>query len=264
MAKPSNSRPKKTGAKKTRLDALLVERGLAPDLKKARGLIMAGQVIAGESRVDKPATPVRADVPLRLKLRKAHGYVSRGGLKLAGALDHFQLDPTGMTAIDLGASTGGFTDCLLKRGTARVYAVDVGYSLLDWTLQKDPRVVMLERTHAADLDEVRIPELVDLVVADISFNTLGRIVGPAIGRLKPGGRVMLLVKPQFELERGAVGEGGIVRDPAAWALACDRVAHVVRGFGLTVDGIVRSSITGTEGNVEFMLAGTAPQSLAGQ
>lgn len=251
MAKPKR-------AKKTRLDALLVERGLAPDLKKARALIMAGQVIVAESRVDKPATPVRADVAVRLKLRKSHGYVSRGGLKLAGALDHFQLDPAGLTAIDLGASTGGFTDCLLKRGAARVYAVDVGYGLLDWTLQQHPKVVMLERTHAADLDETRIPELVDLVVADISFNTLGRVVGPAVGRLKPGGRVMLLVKPQFELDRAAVGEGGIVRDPAAWAEACDRVAEVVRGFGLTVDGVVRSSITGTEGNVEFMLAGTAP------
>lgn len=241
---------------KPRVDELLVQRGLAPDLKKARALIMAGQVIAKERRVDKAGERVKPDIPLRIKTRKAHGYVSRGGVKLAGALDHFQIDPSGWTAIDLGASTGGFTDCLLQRGAARVYAVDVGYGLLDWRLQQDARVVNLERTHAAELTDTVLPEPVDLVVADISFNTLGRVVGPAVAQLKPGGRVLLLVKPQFEVDREAVGEGGIVRDPAARAEACDRVATVVRALGLAVDGIVESSITGTQGNIEFMMAGT--------
>lgn len=247
---------------KPRVDDLLVERGLAPDLKKARALIMAGQVVAGERRVDTAGQRVKPDTPLRVKTRKAHGYVSRGGVKLAGALDHFRIDPQGWAAIDLGASTGGFTDCLLQRGAARIYAVDVGYGLLDWRLQKDPRVINLERTHAADLSDALVPDPVDLVVADISFNTLGRVVGPAVTRLKPGGRVLLLVKPQFELDREAVGEGGIVRDPVARAEACARVAAVVQALGVRVDGVVESSITGTQGNVEFMLAGTAPSGLA--
>lgn len=241
--------------KRERVDALLVARGLAPDLRKARALIMAGQVIAGERRVDKAGVRIKPDTPLRLKLRKSHGYVSRGGVKLAGALEHFKVDPTGWTAIDLGASTGGFTDCLLQRGAAKVYAVDVGYGLLDWRISQDPRVVVLERTHAADLTEALIPEPVDLVVADISFNALSRIIGPAIGRLAPGGRVVLLVKPQFEVDRDAVGEGGIVRDPAAWAEACARVEAAVIGLGIVVEGVVESPIKGTEGNVEFLLSG---------
>jgi 23S rRNA (cytidine1920-2'-O)/16S rRNA (cytidine1409-2'-O)-methyltransferase len=246
-------------APKPRVDELLVQRGLAPDLKKARALIMAGQVIARDRRVDKAGERVKPDTPLRVKTRKSHGYVSRGGVKLAGALDHFQVDPAGWIAIDLGASTGGFTDCLLQRGAHRIYAVDVGYGLLDWRLQQDARVVNLERTHAAELTEALIPEAVDLVVADISFNALGRIVGPALERLSPGGRVLLLVKPQFEVDRAAVGEGGIVRDPAAWTEACDRVSAAVQALGIRVDGIVRSSITGTQGNVEFMLAGTCAE-----
>lgn len=243
--------------KRERVDALLVTRGLAPDLQKARALVMAGQVIAGERRVDKAGERIALDAPLRVKHRKAHGYVSRGGVKLAGALDHFAVDPTGWTAIDLGASTGGFTDCLLKRGAARVYAVDVGYGLLDWRLARDPRVVVLERTHAADLDATLVPEPVDLVVADISFNALGRLIGPAIARLRPGGRVVLLVKPQFEVDRDAVGEGGIVRDPAAWAEACARVEAAAVEQGIRVEGVVESPITGTEGNVEFLLCGVS-------
>lgn len=241
--------------KRVRVDALLVSRGLAPDLRKARAYIMAGQVVAGERRVDKAGEQVKPDVSLRLKLRKTHGYVSRGGVKLAGALDHFHVDPTGWIAVDLGASTGGFTDCLLQRGAAKVYAVDVGYGLLDYGLAQDPRVVVLERTHAAELTAELISDAVDLVVADISFNALGRIIGPAIERLAPGGRVLLLVKPQFEVAREAVGEGGIVRDPAAWAEACRTVEAAVTALGISVEGVVESPIKGTEGNVEFLLSG---------
>ncbi len=239
-----------------RVDAVLVARGLAPDLDRARALVMAGQVVVGERRVDKAGTKVPVDAPLRVKARREHGYASRGGVKLAGALDHFGLDVAGCVALDLGASTGGFTDCLLQRGARRIYAVDVGYGLLDWRLQQDARVVNLERTHARDLDAARVPEPIDLLVADISFNALGRLLPPAVALLAPDGQALLLVKPQFELEAQAVGAGGVVRDPAAWAEACRRVSAAVAGLGMTPLGTVRSSIEGATGNVEFLLWAT--------
>ncbi len=241
---------------KERVDALLVARGLAPDLAKAGALIMAGQVVVGERRADKAGERVPLEAPLRVKGRKAHAYVSRGGVKLAGALDHFGVDPTSLVGLDLGASTGGFTDCLLQRGARRVYAVDVGYGLLDWTLQTDDRVVNLERTHAKDLTVDLVPEPVDLLVADISFNTLGRLLAPAVPLLAPTAQALLLVKPQFELDAADVGEGGIVRDPAAWDEACRRVEAAVVEVGLTPRGTVRSSLEGTRGNVEFVLWAT--------
>ncbi len=244
--------------KKRRADALLVERGLAVDLAKARALVLAGAVVAGEHRVDKAGQLLAPDVTLRVKGRRDHPYASRGGVKLAHALDHFEIDPTGRVCIDLGASTGGFTDCLLQRGATRIYAVDVGYGQLDWKLQRDERVVNLERTHARDLDAAHVPEPVDMLVADISFNAIGRILAPALGLLRDGADLLLLVKPQFELPADAVGEGGIVRDPDAWDTACRTVAADVVALGCAVHGVERSPITGARGNVEFVLWATYP------
>ncbi len=247
---------------KERVDALLVARGLAPDLAKAGALIMAGQVVVGERRADKAGERVPLEAPLRVKGRKAHAYVSRGGVKLAGALDHFGVDPTSLVGLDLGASTGGFTDCLLQRGARRVYAVDVGYGLLDWTLQTDDRVVNLERTHAKDLTVDLVPEPVDLLVADISFNTLGRLLAPAVPLLAPTAQALLLVKPQFELDAADVGEGGIVRDPAAWDEACRRVAAAVVEVGLTPRGTVRSRLECTRGGARCAGARGCPPARA--
>ncbi len=242
--------------KKRRVDALLVERGLAPDVTRARALILAGSVVAGEHRVDAAGERVPADIALRLKGRREHPYVSRGGVKLAHALEHFGVDPTDRVCIDLGASTGGFTDCLLQHGARRVYAVDVGYGQLDWSLRQDPRVVCLERTHAKDLDAEHVPELVSLLVADISFNALTRVLPPALERLSPRAELLLLVKPQFELPRESVGEGGVVRDPALHQAAVDRVGEGLEALGLLVAGVERSPIVGGKGNVEFLLSAT--------
>lgn len=242
--------------KRVRIDELLVARGLADDLKSARAQIMAGQVVVGERRAHKAGDRVGPETPLRVKGRHAHGYVSRGGLKLAGALDTFGVAPAGRVCLDLGASTGGFTDCLLQRGAQRIYAVDVGRGLLDWRLQQDARVVNLERTHARDLDAARVPEPVDLLVADISFNALARLLAPAVGLLAPDGQAVLLVKPQFELPAESVGPGGIVTDEAARARAVDAVAAAVEALGLTVRGRAPAAITGAAGNQEWVLWAT--------
>lgn len=243
--------------KRVRLDDLLVERGLAPDRRKGAAMVMAGEVIVGEHRADKAGQPVREDAELRVRGRVAHRYVSRGGLKLQAALEHYGLDPTGWVALDLGASTGGFTDCLLQRGAAKVYAVDVGYGLLHWTLQQDPRVVDLSRTHAGDLDRSRVPDPVDLVVADISFNTLTRLLAPALALCAPGAQVALLVKPQFEADAADVGEGGVVRDEAVRAAAGERVAEALASLGVAVTRPwVDSPLAGAKGgNVEILLHG---------
>lgn len=241
-----------------RLDALVLARGIAPDLRRAAALVLAGEIIVGEQRVDKPGQLVPADAALRHRPRNPHPYVSRGGTKLAGALDHFQLSVRDLVALDLGASTGGFTDCLLQRGAQRVYAVDVGYGLLDWRLQTHPQVVNLERTHAADLTAQTVPEPIDLIVADISFNSLTRLLAPAIARLAPEGQALLLVKPQFEAAASQIGEGGIVRDPEVWRAACTRVGEAVEALGLIQLGQSRSVITGTQGNVEFWLHARRP------
>lgn len=245
-------------AKKARVDALLVARGLAPDRRTAGAWVMAGEVISGERRIDKAGELLPVDAPLRRRTRRGHGYVSRGGLKLAGALEHFAVDPAGKVCLDLGASTGGFTDCLLQHGARRVYAVDVGYGLLDHALRQDPRVVDLERTHAGELDRGKVPEPVEVLVADISFNTLTRLIAPAVALLAPGAWAVLLVKPQFEAPAEAVGAGGVVDDPAVWQAACDAVAAAVTALGLSVVGVEPSPITGAKGNVEFLLAARAP------
>ena len=242
-----------------RVDALLVSRGLAPDLKTARAIIMAGQVVAGERRVDKAGERVDPDGPLRIRKKRAHPYVGRGGLKLEGGLAAFRIDPTGWVCLDLGASTGGFTDCLVQRGARRVYAVDVGYGLLDYRLQRDERVVSLERTHAAKLTVEQVPDPVDLLVADISFNSLTRILPASAQLLRPGAFVITLVKPQFEAAPEEVDEGGIVRSPAVRARARARVEAAVQALGWRCLGTVPSPITGTKGNIEYLLGAQVPE-----
>ncbi|MFN3199821.1 MAG: TlyA family RNA methyltransferase [Bradymonadia bacterium] len=238
---------------KARLDDLLVQVGLAPDLRKARAYIMAGQVVAGERRVDRAHEKFPVDTPVRLKGVKTHGFVGRGGLKLAGALDHFQLDPTGRVGLDLGASTGGFTDVLLQRGATRVYAVDVGHNQLHNKLRQDERVISLEKTDARNLSTALIPDPVGALVADISFNSLARIIEPAVQLLAPGAWAALLIKPQFEARADEVGDGGIVADEALHTRVCDEVSEAVRTLGLTVLGVVPAAIRGGYGNQEYML-----------
>jgi 23S rRNA (cytidine1920-2'-O)/16S rRNA (cytidine1409-2'-O)-methyltransferase len=242
-------------ARKTRVDLLLVERGLAESRAKAQALVMAGAVVAGEARVDKPGQLVPADAPLRVKADAApQRYVSRGALKLERALDLFPVDPRGKACADLGASTGGFTDLLLQRGAAKVFAVDVGYGQLHPRLRADPRVVVRERENARLLDERALGERVDLVVGDLSFISL-RLVLPAVKAiLRPGGAAILLVKPQFEVGKGEVGRGGVVRDDAKRRAALEAVKEAARALGLEPLGEAESPIEGPAGNREWLLA----------
>ncbi len=234
-----------------RLDLALVERGLCPSREQAKRLIMAGEVLVGEEVVSKPGWLVRRDAALRV--RQPPRFVSRGGLKLEGALDHFGLDVTGFVALDIGASTGGFTDCLLQRGAARVYAFDVGTNQMVWKLRSDPRVVCRENFNVRHLQPEDLPEPIDLIVADVSFISLTLVLPGPIAALKPGGQALVLVKPQFELSREEIGAGGIVRDPALHAKACARLqAFVEARPELRWHGLVESSIQGTDGNREFL------------
>ncbi|HEX5795255.1 MAG TPA: TlyA family RNA methyltransferase [Geminicoccaceae bacterium] len=244
--------------RKRRLDQLLLDRGLAESRAKAQALVLAGQVFSGERRLDKPGQTVPAEITLEVRT-PASPYVSRGGVKLAHALDHFGIDPTGMVALDVGASTGGFTDVLLRRGAARVYAVDVGRGQLDWRLRNNPQVVVLERTNARDLGRDLVPEPVELVVCDASFISL-RIVLPAALRLaRPGASLVALIKPQFEVGRGEVGKGGVVRDPALHAQVCAEIARWLgETLGWQVQGTTPSPITGPKGNREFLIAARKP------
>ena len=234
--------------RKERLDLLLAERGLAESRQQAQSLILAGQVTVGGSVVDKPGTrvPLAADVTVAGGLP----YASRGGHKLAAALDAFDLDVSGWTAADVGASTGGFTDCLLQRGAARVYAIDVGYGQLAWKLQQDPRVVVLDRTNARYLEALAEP--VDLATIDVSFISL-RLILPAVsGWLRPGGQIVALIKPQFEAGRDQVGKGGVVRDPAVHRAVLQDILTWAAARDLALMGLIRSPITGPAGNVEFL------------
>jgi len=247
---------------KKRLDQLLLERELVDSLNEARARIMAGEVIVGDHRVDKAGTSFDTSVAIRVRGRRNHRFVSRGGLKLEHALKHFKIDPAGLVSLDLGASTGGFTDCLIQEGAQRVYAVDVGYGLLDWSLRQDERVVNLERTHAAKLTRAEIPEDIDILVADISFNTLTRLLPPVLPFMADSGIAVLLIKPQFEAERHEVGEGGIVRDPAVHRRVCQRLEASVQKLGGVIMGVERSPILGGHGNVEFLLGATFGQRTA--
>ncbi len=245
--------------KKQRIDLLLVERGLAESRARAQALIMAGAVVAGETRVDKPGALVGRDVPLRVKEGAApQRFVSRGALKLEKALEVLPVDPRGKTCADLGASTGGFTDLLLQRGAAKVYAVDVGYGQLHPKLRADPRVVVRERENARGLTAEALGERVGLVVGDLSFISL-RLVLPAVKSiLRPGGEAVLLVKPQFEVGKGEVGKGGVVRDQAKRRAALASVAEAAQSLGFEVLGHAESPIEGPAGNREWLLALRAP------
>jgi 23S rRNA (cytidine1920-2'-O)/16S rRNA (cytidine1409-2'-O)-methyltransferase len=241
------------GRGKQRLDAALVARGLVDTRTRAQALIIAGRVWSGERRLDKPGMAVADDVALELR-GLDHPWVSRGGIKLAHALEQFRIDPAGLVAIDVGASTGGFTDVLLQRGAARVYAVDVGQGQLAWGLRNDPRVVVLEKTNARHLTAAEVPEPVDLVVCDASFIGLETVLPAALALAKPRARVVALIKPQFEVGRGRVGKGGVVRDPALHDEVCRRIEAWLARQGWRVLGVSRSPITGPEGNVEFLIA----------
>jgi 23S rRNA (cytidine1920-2'-O)/16S rRNA (cytidine1409-2'-O)-methyltransferase len=240
--------------KKIRIDHLLVARGLAESRTKAQALVMAGAVVVGEARVDKPGALVDPDAPVRLKQDAApQRYVSRGALKLEGALAAFPIDPRGKVCADLGASTGGFTDVLLQRGAAKVYAVDVGYGQLHPRIRGDPRVVVRERENARLLTAESLGERVDLVTGDLSFISL-RLVLPAVKAvLKPRGEAVLLVKPQFEVGKGEVGKGGVVRDEAKRRAALESVEEAARGLGFDVVGRAESPIEGPAGNREWLL-----------
>ena len=235
---------------KTRLDRLMVERGLAESREKAQALIMAGEVRVDHQRAAKPGQTVDRECALEVLARPP--YVSRGGLKLAAALRHFAIDVTGAVCLDIGCSTGGFTDCLLQSGAARVHAVDVGHGQIDWKLRTDARVVLHEGVNARELSFERIGELVDLIVCDVSFISVTLILPAAAALLRPAGQMVILVKPQFEVGKGQVGKGGIVRDPLLHQAACDRVAAAVRELGFSTE-IMESPILGTEGNREFLL-----------
>jgi 23S rRNA (cytidine1920-2'-O)/16S rRNA (cytidine1409-2'-O)-methyltransferase len=238
---------------KVRIDQLLVERGLAESRTRAQALVMAGLVFAGERKVAKPGEQIAADAAVEVRGRD-HPWVSRGGIKLAHGLDHFGWDVTGAVAIDVGSSTGGFTDVLLTRGATRVYAVDSGTNQLAWKLRQDPRVIVHEQTSARVLTGAHVPEPVDLVVCDASFIALAKVLEVPLGFAREGARLMALVKPQFEAGREEVGKGGVVRDPAVHARVCQEVADWVEVQGWHVRGVEPSPITGPEGNVEFLLA----------
>jgi 23S rRNA (cytidine1920-2'-O)/16S rRNA (cytidine1409-2'-O)-methyltransferase len=239
---------------KTRIDSLLVERGLAQSRERARALILAGRVLVNQQKIDKPGASVAADAALRL-LGDDQPYVSRGGLKLAGAIEAWKIDVTGRVCLDVGASTGGFTDCLLQHGAAQVTAIDTGFGQIAMQLRNDPRVRLMERTNARLLKprSLMAEPVPTLLVMDVSFIS-ATLVLPAVRAAAPSlHEAVILVKPQFEAGREHVGKGGIVRDPAAHQLAIERVAQCVREQGGEVAAVIDSPITGVEGNVEFLL-----------
>ena len=240
---------------KTRLDVALVERGLAETRATAQRLVMAGLVFSGERRLDKAGQGVGADTALEVR-GQPHPYVSRGGLKLAKALDHFAIPVAGRTALDVGASTGGFTDCLLQRGAAKVYAVDVGTNQLAWKLRSDARVVSMEKTNMREVTRAQVADPIDLIVCDASFIGLRTVLPAALALAAPGAHLAALIKPQFEVGKGRVGKGGIVREPALHEEVCAAVSDWLAGQpGWRVLGVTESPITGAEGNREFLIAG---------
>lgn len=237
--------------KKQRIDQLLVERGLAPSREKAQALLMAGEVYVGDLRIDKPGTKVAEEAEVHLRGRGLP-FASRGGLKLEKALDAFGVDPAGMVVVDLGASTGGFTDCLLQRGAQRVHAVDVGRGQLSTKLQQDPRVVVRDRTNARYLTPQDLGEPADLVTMDLSFISLELVLPAARDLLRPDGMVLALVKPQFEAGPAKVGKGGVVRDPAVHREVLLRVLRKAHELGLEPFALSFSPVRGPAGNIEFL------------
>ena len=237
--------------KKTRIDQALVERGFFESRERAQRAIMAGEVRAGDRVFAKPAEMIGVDTTISVS--EAPKFASRGALKLSGALDHFGIDVGGKRALDIGASTGGFTDCLLQRGAAKVFAVDVGHGQLAWKLRNDPRVVVIEKVNARFLSREHVPEDVDLCVIDVSFISLTLILPRAFELVTKNGMIVALIKPQFELERKDVGRGGIVREPALHEKAQRKIVKFVEGANYDVVGLVPSPITGADGNQEFFI-----------
>jgi 23S rRNA (cytidine1920-2'-O)/16S rRNA (cytidine1409-2'-O)-methyltransferase len=238
--------------KKSRLDAVLTKKGLFPSREQAQRAIMAGEIRVNDRIATKSSLLV--DPTVIIEIEAARQYVSRGGLKLASALDHFGVDVAGKNAVDIGASTGGFTDCLLQRGATKVYAIDVGYGQIAWKLRNDPRVIVYERLNARFLSQADVPELVHICVIDVSFISLTLILPNAIDLVTANGVILALIKPQFELQRSDVGRGGIVRDPAMHKKATQKIATFAENDArLSVDGIVPSAIAGTDGNQEFFI-----------
>lgn len=244
---------------KQRLDLLLVEQGLAESRSKAQAYIMAGLVYHGEQKLDKAGAEYPEEIELTVRGRE-HPWVSRGGIKLAHGLEDFKVNPAGMVAIDVGASTGGFTDVLLTNGATKVYAVDVGHGQLDVKLRNDPRVVVLEKTNARTLSTAEVPEQVDLVVCDASFISLKKVLGAPLSLVKPGGQVVTLIKPQFEVGKAEVSRGkGVIRDAALHRAVCDDISAWITELGWQVLALGTSPITGPKGNVEFLLHARKPE-----
>ena len=238
---------------KKRLDIILTERGLFPSREKARAAIMAGEVLVNDQKIDKAGAAVDTKCQIRL-LGEKLPYVSRGGLKLAKAISSFGIDMQNKIVLDIGASTGGFVDCSLQNGAQKVYAVDVGYNQLAWSLRNDPRVVVMEKTNARYLDATAIPEMVDMLTADVSFISLTLVLPSSVQHLlKPGGEVAALIKPQFEAGREAVGKGGIVRDKLTHKAVIEKVLAAFCQWGLGVRGLDFSPITGMDGNIEYLV-----------
>lgn len=242
----------KTKTPKHRLDRLLVDRGLFESRERAQSSIIAGQVLVNDQKVEKAGALVSENADIRI-LGERMPYVSRGGLKLEAALRDFSLEVRDEVALDVGASTGGFTDCLLQHGCRKVYAVDVGYGQLAWKIRQDPRVIAIDRMNIRDIDLDLVPEPVDLAVIDVSFISLDKVLPSVVRFLKAGAGIIALIKPQFEVGRAQVGKGGIVRDEAARAAAVANVEAFFRSAGLDVKGVIPSPITGQDGNVEFLI-----------
>lgn len=237
---------------KERLDKLVVGRGLAGSRERARALIMGGKVLVEGNPVTKAGALVDCDAPITLKAEDIP-YVSRGGLKLEAAIREFRIDLRGKTAMDVGASTGGFTDCMLRQGAEKVYAVDVGYGQLDLRLRQDPRVVLLERTNIRYLEREKIPDEIDIATVDVSFISLKTVMPRIVEFIKPGGAIVALIKPQFEVGRGDVGKGGVVRDEKKRTEAVRAVEENMRSLGLSVVGIMESPVRGPKGNIEYLI-----------
>ena len=247
--------PRPPKAQKRRVDQLLVERGLAESRARAQALVMAGLVFAGETKIDKPGHQLAEDAALDVRGRD-HPWVSRGGIKLAHAIEHFGLDPAGAVAMDIGSSTGGFTDVLLSHGAEHVFCVDSGTNQLAWRLREDPRVTVLEQLSARLLTADHIDRPCNWVVCDASFISLAKVLEVPLRLAATPCRLVALIKPQFEVGREEVGKGGVVRDPALHARVCDEVRAWVEGLGWQVQGIATSPITGPQGNVEFLISAT--------
>ncbi|MES2308081.1 MAG: TlyA family RNA methyltransferase [Verrucomicrobiota bacterium] len=235
---------------KERLDKLLVDKGLFPTREKAQRAIMAGQVFVKNNRIDKASTSF--DPETEIEVRGSEKYVGRGGLKLEGALETFSINPSNLRCIDIGASTGGFTDCLLQNGAAHVVALDVGHGQLDWKIRSDPRVTVIEKCNARYLTEKDFSEKFDAVVTDVSFISLKLILPPALSILKKGGWIVALIKPQFEVGKKEVGKGGIVRDPEVQQKVVDDLLEWIKPYPVQTIGVAPSPITGTDGNREFL------------